>query len=67
MESLIISRANVTRLLINQDLVAVLRKAEHSTRDTPIKVGLTMWMNRPPLTTVAASGATVSPHLTRNP
>ena len=66
-ESLIISRANATRLLINQDLAAVLSKAQNNTRDTPIKVGLTMWMNRPPLTTVTESGATVSPHLTRNP
>ena len=41
--------------------------AENSTRNTPIKVGLTRWMNRPPLTTVTESGATVSPHLTRNP
>ena len=55
------------RLLINQqDLVAILRKAENSTRGTPIKVGLTRWMNRPPLTTVTESGATVYPHLTRN-
>ena len=66
-ERLITSRANVTRLLINQhDLVAILRKAEHSTRDTPLKVGLTRWMNRPPLTTVTESGATVYPYITRN-
>ena len=49
-----------TRLLINQqDLVAILRKAENGTRGTPIKVGLTRWMHRPPLKTVTESGATV--------
>ena len=52
------------RLLINQqDLVAILRKVENSTRGTPIKVGLTRWTNCIPLT-VTESGATVSPHLT---
>ena len=50
----------------HQDLVAIHRTAENSTIDTPIKVGLTLWMNRPPLTTLTETGATVSPHLTRN-
>ena len=46
--------------------VAILRKAKNSTRGTRIKVGLTRLVNRPPLTTVIESGATVSPHLTTN-
>ena len=61
------SKINVKRLLINQQyLVAILRKAEYSTIGTPIQVGLTRWMNRPPLTNVTGSGATVSPHLIIN-
>ena len=46
-----------------KDVVAILRKAESSTKGTRIKVGLTRWMNRPPLTTVTESGATVYAHL----